>query len=135
MKIEELPSEYLDVRFQIDIAEAKLPPNFTIITAFNPQGKILTIEDNLAANHSLELALRDLSVAIFGVTGGSIDMAHSEPGFACEADPGVILALARRWQQLAIYQVEGDELYLVSCKNGDKMRLNNGFRARVLKFG
>ena len=129
-----LPTSYSDVYFNVEVTEEQLPKFFYIVTAYNPQGENCASDENIAANKALENTLMALSVPWFRVLGGSKDMRHKESGFASTASLKAMLNIAVRYRQLAIYEIENDDLYLVSCDNGEKILLTKGFRARVLKF-
>jgi hypothetical protein len=52
------------------------------------------------------------------MTGGSPDGSHREPGYLVKCDGEVGLELGRRFEQVGIYQVLANELYLIDCKDG-----------------
>lgn len=97
--------------------EAEAGP-WAIVTAFDPPDQGREPDANAAADAALESALLDLGLAPTRMTGASRDGQHREPGFAVRLDRGRALELARRFEQAAFYEVDGDELRLVWCDDG-----------------
>ncbi len=111
-----LPSEYRAVRFRCD--ERDVPPEFRIITAWNPGGEKTEVAANLVADEHLRSEITRLRLESFPVTGGNPEFSHSEPGYGivCNRAEGVLLA--RRFRQAAFYEVLGGRVYLVSVNEG-----------------
>lgn len=91
---------------------------WAVITAFDPPGSVRDAATNAAADAALEAALRALGHAPVRVTGGSTDDSHREPGFAAALTRDEALALARRFDQAAFFEIVGDALHLVWCDDG-----------------
>src|SRR5690554_1300934 len=109
---------YRQVRFRIGPPEVKLPATFAIITAWNPDGRPTALEANQGANDRLRARLDEGEGQWFPVTGGSPDFVHVEPGFGVAGitRDGAV-AFGREFRQEAIFWVEGDVVFLVSCKD------------------
>jgi len=84
----------------------------------------------------LDAALEKIPLLKFKVIGGSQDRQHQEIGFGCGARGHTMLEIAQNFKQLAMYLVDGDDLYLIHCNDDDheKVLLEKGFRARVQSF-
>lgn len=85
------------------------------VTAWNP-GEERPARENAAANARLEADLLAAGIEHHPATGSSPDGSWSEPGFllvGCRRNEA--LAVARRYGQLAIYEVIEDLLVVVPC--------------------
>ena len=91
-----------------------LPPEFCIVTAWNPGGEIVSEEANAEADAHLKAEVERQQFDHFSVTGGSADFSHAEPGYGIVCTRAEALLLARRFRQLAFYQVIAGRVYLVS---------------------
>ncbi|HRQ88317.1 MAG TPA: DUF3293 domain-containing protein [Bacteroidia bacterium] len=111
-----LRPEYRQVRFRCDVED--VPPEFRIVTAWNPDGEKASPEENEEADRHLRSELERLGFESFPVTGGNPDFSHAEPGYGivCNRAEGVLLA--RRFRQEAFYEVLGGRVYLVSVHEG-----------------
>lgn len=110
--------EYLHVRFRAEIPESVITTSFGVITACNPDGKNQTDADNQIATESLRRALQEQGLVHFPVIGGSPDFTHQEAGYGVmlgSADDAV--AWGRKFQQEAIFWVEEDTVFLISCSD------------------
>lgn len=86
---------------------------FAVVTPCNPFGR----PAGPAANADRLAALRD-ELAAGGVhpvpaDGVSPDGEHREPGFALDLPAGESTALARRWDQLALYWFDGEAFWIL----------------------
>lgn len=99
-----------------------LPPSFFILTGWNPNGKEADFGDNSDRDNEIEREIKKLRH--FRVTGHSPDEKHAEPGWGFVCSEKRVLEMARKYQQLAIYQVKGDQLTLISADG--KKRVNLG---------
>ena len=75
-------------------------------------------ERNESLDHELSAFLEVKGLVHCRMTGGSPDGSHREPGYLVDCDWEVGLELGRRFEQVAIYQVLANELYLIDCKDG-----------------
>ena len=96
---------------------------FVVLTACDPPGQCRTIEENTLKNGMLHDRLLDLAALPVPTTGASRDASHREPGWAAAVDVPIALALARAFEQAALFAVRDGELYLVWSDNGDEERL------------
>jgi hypothetical protein len=94
------------------------PRQFVVVTACNPRGEIVDAERNESLDRELSALLEAKGLVHCRMTGGAPDGSHREPGYLVESDWEVGLELGRRFEQVAIYQVFGGELYLVDCQDG-----------------
>ena len=108
------------------------PCTFGIITACNPDGKIVSDQENAEATDQLCRELVAAKLEHFPVTGGSKDFTHAEPGF------GVIfpsqeeaIAWGQRYEQEAIFWVHDDQISLVSCHGSMDSNLGS-WQERIL---
>lgn len=108
----DLPEEYRRVRFQGPVGD--LPPEFRIITAYNPEGAVVETEVNGEADSHLQAELERLELEYFPVTGGNPDFSHAEPGYGIVCNRAEALLLARRFCQNGFYEVLGGRVYLFS---------------------
>lgn len=112
----DLPAAYREVRFRCE--EGAVPPEFRIITAWNPEGEILSPAVNAVADEHLRSEIDRLRFESFPVTGGNADFSHAEPGYGIVCNRAEAVLLARRFRQLGFYEVLGGRVYLVSVHEG-----------------
>ena len=85
---------------------------FWIITAHNPGGHVREAPVNQADDLLMQSALEGL--ARLPVAGCSPDLAHREDGWAVRfPSRAAALELARRFDQRAVYEVRGGEMWLI----------------------
>jgi len=129
-----MKENYNNVHFHIELTEAQLPSSFSILTAYNPLNKFLSNEENSIVNEALESELNQLPVPLFRADLSFNDMQLYEPGFASTARLHTLFDLAQRYNQYALYLVDGDNLSIVTCKDAEMQLIPSGFRSRVLEF-
>jgi hypothetical protein len=104
------------------------PADFAIVTACNPRGRVVTAEENRAADQALRAGLAEAGFAVHRVTGGAADPSgHQEPGWAVALDPGQALAYGRRHRQDAVFLVRAGRLSLLVCADGAEVDLGRPF--------
>lgn len=87
---------------------------FAIITAWNPQSELLSNKDNDRSNQHLA---QEISHTCWSsVQVGNRDFSWMEESFAVQLSVEEAIELGRKYLQNAIYYVEGEELFLLSCK-------------------
>ncbi len=87
-----------------------------LLTAYNPRGKALPLEENERRLAELDAYLRVKLVAAARSIGASEDRSWMEPGFALiDADEAEALAIARRFEQAAIYAWSAERLEVVGA--------------------
>lgn len=109
----DLKNEFRHVRFLCD--QSPVPPAFFIVTACNPEGKQVDDDANRKAAERLEEEVGRLGYESFAVTGGNKDFSHAEPGLGICCSRPVALDLARRFRQLAIFEVRNGRVSLISA--------------------
>lgn len=82
--------------------------SFAIITGCNPNGQILTENENKKLNKLLELQIKQYPFV--EVIGASADLTHQEPSFAVQMSLSDAQELANKHQQNAIFWVNNDLL-------------------------
>jgi hypothetical protein len=112
----DLPEEYRHVRFRCELEE--VPPEFRIVTAWNPEGETVAETANLEADEHLRHEIERLEFESFPVAGGNSDFSHSEPGYGIVCNRAEAVLLARRFRQQAFFEVLGGRVYLVSVHDG-----------------
>jgi hypothetical protein len=125
-------STYDQAHFQLDSPAVDLPAGFGIVTACNPMGVTVEASVNEGLDRDLGLSLLGQGVPHFRVTGGSRDMSHAEPGYGCVVHRERIVELGRQWNQEAVFWVEGDQLFLVSCDESKHEEALGSFRERLI---
>ena len=87
-----------------------------LLTAYNPRGEDLPLEENERRLAELDSYLRTELVAAVRSVGASEDRSWMEPGFALlDADEAEALAIARRFEQAAIYAWRAEQLEVVGA--------------------
>lgn len=91
------------------LKEAGLTGEFAIATACNPRGVVLAEAENRQRQHELESAL---TAPFTRVNACSPDRSHCEPSVAFAGLLNDALALARHWEQLAIFWWDGEKFWI-----------------------
>lgn len=87
--------------------------SFAIITAWNPSSHLLAKDENKRKNQQLSQEINhNYSVEVLV---GDKTFSWVEESFAVEMSESHAIWLARKFGQNAIYFVEGEMLYLISC--------------------
>ena len=123
---------YDQAHFQLDSPAVDLPVEFGIVTAGNPMGVTVEASVNEGLDRDLGLSLLRRGIPHFRVTGGSRDMSHAEPGYGCAVDLERIVELGRQWNQEAVFWVQEDQLFLVSCTDSKHEEPLGSFRERLI---
>lgn len=111
-----LPAAFNKARFQGDPPNDGWPVRFVVITAYNPDARIVTQTGNSAADRSLEKHLQQDGMRIFRVIGGSQDRLHEEPGWGfVPPNDEYVVGLCRQYQQLAYFEVVDGAVLLVNA--------------------
>lgn len=127
------PAEYFDVRFRIPMAEVSLvwPPQFVILTAWATTGEVWTDERNREADSSLRRWCAAGGLSYRRITGYSQEISHAEPGWAITMDVSVACRLGCRFRQRALYQVQDDSLWVITCAEPSRRQYVGSFRSRL----
>ncbi|HTI70849.1 MAG TPA: DUF3293 domain-containing protein [Candidatus Limnocylindria bacterium] len=118
---------HLTAHFRCEWPVDRIPARFGIVTAWNPEDRLASACENVAADNRLESTLKLHGWAHFRVVGGSPDFTHVEPGWGIQADPGELLVLGRQFNQAAIYWIDGTELWLYSCSGNEQLALGSWY--------
>jgi Protein of unknown function (DUF3293) len=87
-----------------------------LLTAYNPRGEELPLEENERRLAELDSYLRAELVAAVRSIGASEDRSWMEPGFALlDAGEAEAIAIARRFEQAAIYAWSAEGLEVVGA--------------------
>ncbi|MFM2590906.1 DUF3293 domain-containing protein [Vibrio sp. TBV020] len=108
---DELWQAYSDPYFRFHTQP--ISQEFAIITAWNPGSVWLPQADNDLNNQHLEQEIDHTSYSIVQV--GNETFTWSEASFAVEFSLEQALILGQKYRQNAIYYVQGESLFLVSC--------------------
>ncbi|OLQ85635.1 hypothetical protein BIY22_14115 [Vibrio panuliri] len=103
--------------------------DFVIVTANNPESQRLPDQENLIRNRCLQcdLALHNFAIVVVG----NVDFSWCEEIFASPIPINLAIELGQKYQQNAIYFVQDDQLYLLSCLP-DRTKINLGeWRHRI----
>lgn len=107
---------------------------FAIITAYNPNGKILTLNENKKRHKKLISRVIELELDSVPLIGSSPDYIHQEDGLAISMERRSALELAAEYEQNAIYYVSKDQLMLLPCKlAGPEVTQLGSFTSRLVK--
>lgn len=118
-----LKSEYHDVVFHFDRGQA--PPEFWVITAWNPDGQNRPDAENMLADEELRRVILDQGVDFLRITGSSPDESHAEPGWGIVTDETTALNLGRSFRQEAVFHFHATGIDLVNCANCERTALLN----------
>ena len=93
-----------------------------LLTAYNPRGEDLPLEENERRLAELDSYLRAELVAAVRSVGASEDRSWMEPGFALlDVGEAGALAIARRFEQAAIYSWSAERLEVVGALDEGRM--------------
>ncbi|MCZ4294295.1 DUF3293 domain-containing protein [Vibrio sinaloensis] len=87
--------------------------NFAIITAWNPKSVWLSPDENYRNNQYLAAEIGH--TCCMSVNVGNEDFSWCEESFAAAVSQYRAIELGRKYGQNAIYFVQRDKLYLISC--------------------
>jgi hypothetical protein len=96
-------------------ARFRLHPSgtFAVITPCNPNGAHVSPANNARRLAEFRAELKAREVRSVKADGWSPDRIHVERGNACALSLPAAIALARRWQQLALFWFDGQRILLV----------------------
>lgn len=94
------------------LAAAGLPGTFGLVTPCNPRGHPVDEATNAARLATFHAALGEAGARWIRVDGLSPDRAHAEEGVALSWPVGEVEALARAWDQSAIYWWDGEAFWV-----------------------
>lgn len=117
----EIEEAFLQTRFEMD-SEERLKI-FWVITAHNPDAKVMEDALNLSADRALGLELDRRGLKRFRVTGGSPDGRHVEPGWGVECSEAEALELGAKFRQHSLFFFDAERIELVNCASGKRTEL------------
>jgi hypothetical protein len=88
---------------------------FGIVTAANPAGAPVAPSSNEKRHAALKAWLAEHGYAHRPIIGTSADGEHREPGFAVWLERDDVIAIARRFEQSAIFWFDGGAFWLVGA--------------------
>lgn len=95
-------------------AEGPGAPPFAIVTAWNPAGAELCLDENVARNAGLKVAIAARGWRWLPAENRAAEGSHVEPGYAIpDAPVEEVAALAARFGQLAVFVWDGSQGRLV----------------------
>lgn len=97
------------------LAAAGLAGPFGLVTPCNPRGRPATDAENRARLAAFHAELRRDGHAWIRVDGLSPDRRHAEEGVALAWSADAVRALARRWDQSAIYWWDGTAFWVLGA--------------------
>jgi len=127
------PREYFEVRFAAEQQIDDWPNQFAIITAHATTGEAWPAAENQAADQKLKQEIETAGWWHVRVTGFSPTSDHSEPGWAIDTSMDKACDLGLRYRQDAIYYVNDDCLYVISCEPSRRhpVEVSGSFRQRL----
>jgi hypothetical protein len=122
---------YRETIFLLENTKQVLPASFSIVTAFNPCGKLCGKAQNHQHDQSLKEQLKQRHLPFFRVIGASRDLTHQEKSWGIECDEDTAIRLGQLYQQEAIYLVIDGILWLVSCQDTERRANLGPFKERL----
>lgn len=126
----EINPHYFDVIFKGIKVSYQYPQTFAIITAWNPKDVILPEQENQKRNRCLQKSIKKTMVLGTKIIGASADLQHQELSLIIEGALQDLINLAQKFEQNAIFWVQGDSLELISCNSLKHFKLGS-FRERI----
>lgn len=97
------------------VAKLGLGPTLAVITPCNPFGVEVGPSVNVERLATFRRELVQAGIPNVEADGWSSDHAHVERGNACALDLEAAIALARKWDQLALFWFDGSQFTIVPC--------------------
>lgn len=127
---QEINPHYFDVIFKEIKVSYQYPQTFAIITAWNPKDVILPEQENQKRNRCLQKTIKKTMVLGTKIIGASADLQHQELSLIIEGALQDLINLAQKFEQNAIFWVQGDSLELIACNSLKHFKLGS-FRERI----
>ena len=115
------PPVTLDLRHPIPpgaytrFTEVGLGPQFALVTACNPRGRITSEQDNRQRTEDLRILLEQRGVLWVPADGVSPDGLHREEGAAAAMGQAEARALACHFEQSAFFWYDGEAVWLIGA--------------------
>ena len=126
--------EYFNTLFELREPIPELPKIFHIITAYNPMDEVLSITENLERNKKLKAEILNHNHKAWEIMAMSQDKKHQEASFLTNAPRQLSIALAIEYNQRAIFQVNKDNLTIISCSSPIQVFAVDRFSKRLLNL-
>ena len=123
--------EYFNTLFELREPIPELPKTFHIITAYNPMDEVLSVNDNLERNKKLKAEILYHNHTAWEIMAMSQDKKHMESSFVTDAPQALSITLAIEYNQRAIFQVNNDNLMIVSCSSPNEVFPVDHFSKRL----
>lgn len=112
------PPVMVDLRVPLEssirnsFAALGLGKEFGILTAFNPRGVTIDDAENDRRMKELEAELRSVGYRFVRLDACSPDKSHCECSVALSESLDVVIDIARRWEQIAIFWYDGSSFWI-----------------------
>ena len=126
--------EYFNTLFELREPIPELPKTFHIITAYNPMDEVLSVKDNLERNKKLKVEILYHNHTAWEIMAMSQDKKHQEASFLTDAPRQLSIVLAIEYNQRAIFQVNNDNLTIISCGSPNEVFAVDRFSKRILNL-
>ena len=126
--------EYFNTLFELREPIPELPKTFHIITAYNPMDEVLSINENLERNKKLKAEILNHNHTAWEIMAMSQDKKHQEASFLTDAPRQLTITLAIEYNQRAIFQVNNDNLMIISCSSPNEVFPVDRFSKRLLNL-
>jgi len=126
--------KYFNTLFELREPFPELPKTFHIITAYNPMDEVLYVKDNLERNKKLKAEILNHNHTAWEIMAMSQDKKHQEASFLTDAPRQLSIALAIEYNQQAIFQVNNDNLIIISCSSPNEVFAVDRFSKRILNL-
>lgn len=101
-----------------------LAGSFAVMTAHDPYGRDLSVEENRILQTRLEKEIRAAGLHFIRVDACSIDREHCECSLAIEMDQKRAVEVAARYEQMAIFWYDAEAMWLIGViVESDPIRL------------
>ena len=127
-------SEYFNTLFELREPIPELPKVFHIITAYNPMDEVLSIKNNLELNKKLKAEILNHNHTAWEIMAMSQDKNHQEASFLTDSPRQLSIVLAIEYNQRAIFQVNNDNLTIISCSYPNEVFAVDRFSKRLLNL-
>lgn len=113
------PKISVDLRLPLDppqrdaLRAIGLDGKFGVLTAFNPRGEIITAQENERRQSRLESELENRGERFLRVDACSPDASHCERSVALVTTRENVIAIAKHYDQIAIFWFDGDHFWIV----------------------
>jgi len=106
---------FQNARWRAEEPKDGWPESFGVVTAWNPNGKIISDEENAERTEALRKDLDNRELLYFPVTGYALDSDHYEDGFGIVCGRDETIRLGQEWEQLAVFWMDDGWVWLIFC--------------------